>query len=174
VKGVRVTYEGCKTTAVISRDGKEVARGIAYWNPQDPYDKHLGKTIAIGRAQKELAKNAAETYRADQLARVQDERDWRSLARGKPTKRIGIAGKGLDKETLSEMLVQALKVSDTFGLTYVHLGDDVPASYAVLTIDRLNALVDRVFPDGNGIPVDDPEWTHEHVEPENVRGVHAG
>lgn len=53
--------------------------------------------------------------------------------------------------------------ADRNGLCYVHPTGAEPL-YALLTAARYRELTGRLFTDD--IPVDDPEWSHSHVEPE--------
>jgi len=45
-----VSPHGGKTTAVISLDGEEIARGVAVCSPTDNFSKHEGRMKALGRA----------------------------------------------------------------------------------------------------------------------------
>lgn len=71
-----VSYQGCQTTASLTdrRTGAGLGFGVANWNPEDPYDKQLGRQIAVGRAVKDAQgrKLAAE--------RLEDERQQAALA----------------------------------------------------------------------------------------------
>lgn len=69
------------------------------------------------------------------------------------------------KASRADLLAVAAPIADIEGLCFVHLTDDGPPSYALLTAERYRDLVDRVF-GGEEIPVDDREWRHAHVSPD--------
>lgn len=138
---VESPYGGSTLVHILGAEDEILAVGRADVSPRDRFNRKLGRTIALGRALKE--------FRRPKEIEIEETGWWE-----------------LQKEFLDDLMVLAFRETESAGFCYVHFGDAQPASFIVLTPERYDAICRRLFPDGQGVPVGDPEWEHTHVTPE--------
>lgn len=132
-------------------EGTVVAVGEAFCHPTlDRFSRRRGREIALGRAMKQVVRYYATP---EQQAREGEDAvaaDWFSLP----------------PRDLERLLRLAFREAEQDGFCYLHFHDAAPAKFIILTPERYDAIVERLFPGGGGIPVGDPEWSHSHATPE--------
>lgn len=69
-KRVEVIHKGFLTTARVHGAEGLVGFGVAEWNPEDPYDRAKGRLIAVGRAEKSLARQIAKQFEKEERGRA--------------------------------------------------------------------------------------------------------
>lgn len=147
-----------------------VAVGESVCHPKlDQFNRFRGRQIALGRALKNLERGEPVVPRGCtgwMVVRDGIEHDGPCPVHESPVDAAAVDWFDLALRDLDRLMAFAFREADREGFCYVHFHDKGPPRFIVLTPERYDSIVERIFPDGDGIPEGDPEWSHSHATPE--------